>query len=103
LFQTYLVSGLAAVAGVYIIVVLPTVLGNQIPKPGVTGATTVELPSVESLYDIARNPTSIAFAMLFGLAPGLLITRLSEGVDKYRQDLIRSEAGSTPAEPAPSA
>jgi hypothetical protein len=99
LFQTFLVSGLAAVAGVYIAVALPIVLGNQIPKPPETTGVVVSLPAVEDLYDIRNNPASIAFAALFGLTPGLLISRLSEGVDKYRQDLVRSESGPSPPEP----
>lgn len=98
LFQTFLVSGVAAVAGVYIAVVLPIVLGNQVPKSPETTSVTQTLPSVENLYDIRYNPASIAFAALFGLTPGLLISRLSEGVDKYRQDLVRSESGPAPPE-----
>jgi hypothetical protein len=95
LFQTFLVSGLAGVAGVYMTVMLPLVLSNQIPKPQVDGtpsAVVRELPRVQDLYDIQNNQASIVFAALFGLAPGLLVTRLSQGVEQYKKDLTSSDS-----------
>jgi hypothetical protein len=94
LFQTFLVSGLAGVAGVYLTVMVPIVVSNEIPRPQRDGSvTTVDrsLPAIESLYDIEQNRASVVFAALFGLAPGLLVSRLSEGIEQYKKDLRTSE------------
>ncbi|HEY3058638.1 MAG TPA: hypothetical protein VGL99_06645 [Chloroflexota bacterium] len=102
LFQTFLVSGLAGVAGVYLTVMVPMVLQNEIPKPQSavsTPAVERTLPSVLSLYDLEQNRAGIVFAALFGLAPGLLVSRLSEGVEQYKKDLRSSETVQVGARP----
>jgi hypothetical protein len=101
LFQTFLVSGLAGVAGVYLTVMVPIVVSNEIPRPQRDGEVTSvdrSLPAIESLYDIQQNRASVVFAALFGLAPGLLVSRLSEGIEQYKKDLRASETVTPSAE-----
>jgi hypothetical protein len=43
------------------------------------------------VYNVDRFPFSIILAMFFGLTPGLLISRLSQGIEGYKQDLRSSE------------
>jgi hypothetical protein len=136
LFQAFLLSGHAALAGVYIAVALPVVLNNPTLQvaPVVTVAATATVPSDTGLlvtetplastgvlsttvtstttiggvtagldrntsslprpidvYNIDRYPFGIILALIFGLTPGLLISRLSQGIENYKQDLRSSE------------
>ncbi|HLZ10428.1 MAG TPA: hypothetical protein VKT80_17705 [Chloroflexota bacterium] len=136
LFQAFLLSGHAALAGVYIAVALPVVLNNPVLQvaPTATVAVTATVPSDASLlvtatppvatggltstfrptptvgstigaadrgsgglprpidvYNIDRYPFGIVLALIFGLTPGLLISRLSQGIENYKQDLRSSE------------
>jgi hypothetical protein len=136
LFQAFLLSGHAAIAGVYIAIALPFLLNNPVlqlaPTPTVTavtaagpaasvplltvtpiatpevnptavvtgttavagseGARTVmAIPALIDIYNVERYPFSIILAMIFGLTPGLLVSRLSQGIEGYKQDLRTSE------------
>lgn len=140
LFQTFLLSGHAAIAGVYIVVALPFALNNPVLQLGTgpsmsatvtTGAsapglavaaspisasgaaspataatpTSAEIatavdrsvgamPRLENVYNVDRYPFSIIVAMVFGLAPGMLISRLSQAVEISKQALRSSELSS---------
>jgi len=89
LFQTFLVSGLAGVAGVYIGVVLP-ILGNQLPSPSTPPHA--DIPSLAAIFDLQTFPAAVLYAAVFGLAPGLVFDRLWGAVDRYRDNLQSSEA-----------
>jgi hypothetical protein len=136
LFQAFLLSGLAALAGVYIAVALPAVLDNPalqlgtssavVPTATVTVETRVSLtpvfatptgavtgtvpltstlgvnapsgvtsarrvPSLGEVYSFEGYPFSIILAMIFGVTPGLLVSRLSQGIERYKTDLQSSE------------
>jgi hypothetical protein len=89
LFQTFMVSGLAAVAGVYIAVALPITLNNSFLQQN--NAKMVNIPPLIKVYSITGFPYCILLAAIFGLTPGLLISRLSQGVEQYTHDLRSSE------------
>jgi hypothetical protein len=89
LFQTFLVSGLAGVAGVYIGVVLP-ILGNQLPSPSTPPHA--DIPSLVEIFNLQTFPAAVLYAAVFGLAPGLVFDRLWGAVDRYRENLQSSEA-----------
>ncbi len=128
LFQAFLLSGHAAVAGVFIAVVLPFAFNNPVfqagastsssapaivatagaltPGPVATASLTpvlgtapaqapaVPLPQLRPLtdiYNVDTNPFGIVLAMIFGLTPGLLVSRLAQGIEQYKIDLHSSE------------
>jgi len=84
---TPLVSGLAAVAGVYLIAALPALLPN--------GATPVPTPpNLETVFDITANPISLVYAAIFGLAPSQLTSRLMFASTRLEKDIQSTEAAS---------
>jgi hypothetical protein len=94
---TPLVSGLAAVAGVYLIAAFPALL------PTGTGSSSAAQP-LTAVYDLAANPIGLVYAAVFGLAPGTLTSRLASASARLERDLQSTEAaspGGTPTEPAP--
>ena len=119
-----LLSGLAGVAGVYLIALAPTFLGplsagsasipaaSTVPAASVPGASALlasPLPSPAAVADAARelqiaapkplvevfnlttNQLAVLVAAIFGLAPGLLTTRLQAQISRLERDLARSE------------
>jgi len=120
-----LLSGLAGVAGVYLIAQAPTFLGPlsagtaSIPAatavpvasalPGASPLVASPLPSPAALaeattviqiaapkpltevFNITTNQLALLVAAIFGLAPGLLTTRLQAQVSRLERDLARSE------------
>ena len=122
LFQTFLLSGHAAIAGIYIVVALPFALNNPVlppePTPIVTAGAPATpapivvatpatgaaypaigaadrpitaIPRVENVYNVDRYPFSIVLAMVFGLTPGLLISKLSQTIETSKRALRSSE------------
>ena len=85
-----LVSGLAAVAGVYLIAAAPVLLPT-----GDTGGAVP--PSLEEVFDLAANPISIIYAAIFGLAPNTLTGRLGMASARLEKDLQSTEAASSGA------
>jgi hypothetical protein len=84
---TPLVSGLAAVAGVYLVAALPALLP--------TGATTpAEPPDPSVVFDLAANSMAIVYAAIFGLAPSSLTSRLAMASARLEKDLQSTEAAS---------
>jgi hypothetical protein len=85
---TPLVSGLAAVAGVYLIAVTPALFTTG------TDAST-QPPALSAVFDLAANPLGLLYAAIFGLAPSTLTNRLALASTKLEQDLQSTEAAST--------
>jgi hypothetical protein len=80
---TPLLSGVAAVLGVAIVALLAATLG----EPG--AASSQALPTA---FDLGQRPLNLLTAAVFGLTPGLLVSRLSQQAEQYRSDLQRSRA-----------
>ena len=81
---TPLISGLAAVAGVYLIAVTPSLF--------TTGTTATKPPDLTQVYSLAADPLGLLYAAIFGLAPGALTSRLAAASAKLEQDLQSTEA-----------
>jgi hypothetical protein len=93
---TPLVSGLAAVAGVYLVAALPALL------PSGTGGTAGGAPTMPltTVFDLTMNPVGLVYAAIFGLAPGTLTSRLASASAQLERDLQSTEAAATGAAPA---
>jgi hypothetical protein len=81
---TPLMSGLAAVAGVYLIAMTPALLP--------TGGADVQVPPFSDVFVLANNPVGLVYAAIFGLAPGTLTSRLRQASARLEQDLQSTEA-----------
>ena len=84
---TPLVSGLAAVAGVYLIAALPALLPTG-------GDPVVVPPPLDQVFDLTTNPISLVYAAIFGLAPSTLTSRLMMASTRLEKDLQSTEAAS---------
>ncbi|HYC07631.1 MAG TPA: hypothetical protein VEG29_06870, partial [Candidatus Binatia bacterium] len=84
LLHTPLLSGLAAVGGVFLIAVLPAFSAVV-----ATGATveTVPLKPLADVFDVTKNQVGLLVAAVFGLAPDSLLTILKKQADRYKDDL----------------
>jgi hypothetical protein len=89
---TPLVSGLAAVGGVYLIAALPALL----PAGGGPPSTA---PNLADVFDLATNPIALVYAAIFGLAPSTLTSRLTLASSRLEKDLQSTEAASPGASP----
>jgi hypothetical protein len=88
LFHTPLFSGLAAVGGVVITLLLDNMLNGsgQTPQPAMPLA---------DIFDLNQNRQGLVIAAVFGLTPSLLVRRLQEQTDTYKKELRSSEAASS--------
>lgn len=84
---TPLVSGLAAVAGVYLIAAAPALLPSSATGAGAP-------PALATVFDLTANPISLIYAAIFGLAPGSLTSRLTTASARLERDLQSTEAAS---------
>jgi hypothetical protein len=82
LMATLLMSGLAAVGGVYLMAALPAL----VPIEGV--ARTV--PGLSTVFDLSSNTTSLLYAAVFGLVPENVTKLLAGTADKLQTDLLAS-------------
>ena len=82
LLATLLMSGLAAIGGVYLVAALPSLL----PLEGVTRA----VPALSTIFDLTSNEAGVLYAAIFGLAPETLTNLLLQGADKLQGDLLAS-------------
>lgn len=67
---TPLLSGLAAVAGVYLVAVAPSLFPTgqtAVPKP----------PTLSEVFNLGTNAVGLVYAAIFGLAPNTLTNRLA--------------------------
>jgi hypothetical protein len=107
-----LLSGLAGVAGVYLVAQAPAFIGpiaevtSAPASPGPSASPSAEdiavavqaVPrALADIYDLAKNHLALAVAAVFGLAPGLLTQRLQQQVDRLERDLQRSEPATSTA------
>lgn len=76
-----LLSGLAAVGGVFLGAALPTVSGGDVGR--------LDLFRV---FDLAANGRALVTAGIFGLAPELLVASVRKQVDAIKSDLNSSQA-----------
>ena len=87
LVATPLISGLAAVGGVYLIAMAPLL------TPAQDGGSAVQ--SLQSVFSLVDNPLSLVYAAVFGLAPGTLTSRLRQQADQLEKDLLTSVPASS--------
>jgi hypothetical protein len=106
-----LLSGLAGVAGVYLVAQAPAFLGpvTEIgsaaassapaasPGPAEVVTAAAQARPLADIYDLAKNHLAFAVSAVFGLAPGLLTARLQQQVDRLERDLQRSEPATSTA------
>jgi hypothetical protein len=106
-----LLSGLAGVAGVYLVAQAPAFLGpvTEIgsaaassapaasPGPAEVATAAAQARPLADIYDLAKNHLAFAVSAVFGLAPGLLTARLQQQVDRLERDLQRSEPATSTA------
>jgi hypothetical protein len=89
LVHTPLASGLAAIGGV-VLTAYATAL-----NPGLSsdGETSVTVPTLSQVFDIADNPLGLIAAAVFGFAPSLLASTLQSRADKWKDELKSSAPG----------
>jgi hypothetical protein len=106
-----LLSGLAGVAGVYLVAQAPAFLGpiteigstaaspapSAGPSPAEVVTAAAQARPLADIYDLAKNHLAFAVSAVFGLAPGLLTARLQQQVDRLERDLQRSEPATSTA------
>lgn len=56
--------------------------------------TSNEVPSLKQIFSL-ENPTAVLIAAIFGLTPGLLMSRLHSSAEKFKIDLRSTEAAET--------
>jgi hypothetical protein len=90
---TPLLSGLAAISGVLLVAIISTAM--QQPQP-----TAPPVPDLTTIFDLASYRTTLLTAAIFGLTPGLLVERLKQQTEQYKNDLQRTEgARAAPRDP----
>jgi hypothetical protein len=85
---TPLVSGLAALGGVYLIAMAPALLPT-----GTSGAA--DAPQLNVVFDLLKNPIGLVYAAIFGLTPGTLTSRLTAASARLQRDLQSTEAAAS--------
>ncbi|GAC1662155.1 MAG: hypothetical protein PVS3B3_33130 [Ktedonobacteraceae bacterium] len=87
---TPLLSGLAALAGVFLVAILSLTLLRS-PSPASSSLTTA-LPDLANIYNLDRNTMGIVVAAIFGLTPNLLISTLQQQGEQFKTQLKNSSA-----------
>ena len=90
LLVTPLISGVAAVAGVFLVSML-SISQLQVQSNGPSNTSLIDF------FNLQDHPFSLIVAATFGLTPGLLVDRLKEQAEQYKQDLQSSKAAGTSA------
>jgi hypothetical protein len=93
-----LLSGLAGVAGVYLIAQAPAFLG---PLTETSATAPPAARDLADVYDLNANQLALLVAAVFGLAPSTLTARLQQQVDRLERDLQRSEPATSAARGGP--
>jgi hypothetical protein len=68
------------------------VLGVVLTRLGGT-ATASGTPSLDEVFSLTDYPFGIVVAAIFGLTPGLLLARLRQQTDEYKDELTRTGTG----------
>ena len=94
-----LLSGLAGVAGVYLVAQAPAFLSPLTHSTTSTGTAVpaAEAVPLDAIYDLTSNQLALFVAAVFGLAPSTLTARLQQQVDRLERDLQRSEPATNTA------
>jgi hypothetical protein len=92
LFYTPVLSGLAAVGGVVVVTLLL--------EASNFGGGEDTAPALETIFNAMSYPQGVIIAAVFGLTPDLLVDRLENKANEYRQSLSNTTAVSsgTPSE-----
>jgi hypothetical protein len=85
LIATPLLSGLAGVAGVYLVANTPELL--TVVNPVAVGAAT---PDLAKIFDLGSNQSALLVAAIFGLVPSQLFSGLTRQADRFQADLEKS-------------
>lgn len=88
LVTTPLVSGLAAVAGVFLIGQANVLTGQTSLSDGAAGKTLAQI------FDLSLNQLGLLYAAIFGLTPGALTSTLQRQTERLEKDLQASEPAS---------
>ena len=83
--HTPLASGLAAIGGV-VITAYATALNTGVNS-------SVQVPPLSQVFDIAANPLGLIAAAVFGFTPSLLAASLQSRADKWKEELKSSAPG----------
>jgi hypothetical protein len=85
-----LLSGLAGVGGVILSAML---LAPPFGQSLTAETGTASIATLTGIFDLGAYPLSILVAAIFGLTPGLLLTRLRDRTDTLKENLKSSSAG----------
>ena len=85
LIATPLLSGLAGVAGVYLIAKTPELLTVVNPASG-----GLPPPDLAAIFDLSVNQSALLVAAVFGLVPSQLFSGLQRQADRFQTDLEKS-------------
>lgn len=88
-----LLSGLAAVAGVFLIAMLTAEPIADVVGGGDQDQAAAQYPSLLDVFDTQAHPFALVLAAIFGLTPQLLLDRLTDLTKRYAVDLQKSEPG----------
>ena len=94
LIATPLLSGLAGVAGVYLVAMTPELLTIGSSTTAAAGQTVTGTSSstlaLASIFDLATNQSALLVAAVFGLVPAQLFSGLQRQADRFQVDLEKS-------------
>ena len=82
LLHTPLFSGLAALGGILVMPLLSSLVNGPPPETSTTLVNTFQL-----------TPSALILAVIFGLSPTAVLSRLQQEAERYKTDLRKSEAG----------
>jgi hypothetical protein len=88
LLNTSLFSGLAAVFGVALTVMLPTVV---VPTAAAAAAKHPGVLQLIDVFNLQKYPLDPVIAAVFGLTPNLLISRLTDQAAKFKANISSTE------------
>lgn len=79
---TPVLSGLAAIGGVYLTAMLTGTLNGVVS--GSVQSASLALPNAGAILNLSQNPFGLVLAAVFGLSPTVLISALQAQADKYK-------------------
>ncbi len=100
LFQTIVISGIAAVVGVVMatygayLIDQSDILSIQGDTTGAENAPQISVPKLRDVFDVDSSPALLLVAAAFALAPGKLLNRLEASANNLKQEIKSIEPGS---------